>query len=97
MQKGVKLIGKLPPQWNRNTGDIDMYYWFWGTHALSRVGGEAWKRWAGEMSAVIALAQRLEGDEKGSFDPAGPWGRDGGRIYSTAMMTMIAEILERGR
>ncbi len=97
VQKGAGLIGKLPPQWKIGTGDIDMYYWYWGTQALSRVGGEAWRRWSGDMSHVLATAQRLEGNEKGSFDPVGPWGPDGGRIYSTAMMTLIAEILERER
>ena len=92
--KGVALIDKLPPRWNTATGEIDMYYWFWGTQALSRVGGPSWDGWAGEMSHVIATAQRQDGDEKGSFDPAGPWGHEGGRVYSTAMMTMCAEIIE---
>lgn len=95
--KGVDLIlGKLP-QWNTVTGQIDMYYWFWGTRALEQVGGKAWEAWSKEMSHVIATSQRTERDVNGSWDPIGPWGREGGRVYSTAMMTMIAETLERQR
>jgi len=95
IQKGVDLILKQSPQWNEASGQIDMYYWYWGTHALSRVGGEAWEHWSGKMSAIIATAQRTGRDVRGSYDPVGPWGREGGRVYSTAMMTMVAEMLER--
>ncbi len=96
-RKGVKLLLEMPPQWNETSGQIDMYYWFWGTHALSQVGGAAWERWSGEMMHIITTAQRTERDVNGSFDPVGPWGREGGRVYSTAMMTMVAEMLERRR
>ena len=32
---------------------------------------------------------------KGSWDPIGPWGQDGGRVYSTAMMAMCLQVYFR--
>ena len=40
-------------------------------------------------------AQRDDGDEKGSWDPIGPWGFAGGRVYSTALMTLTLEVYFR--
>jgi hypothetical protein len=92
--KGADLILRQRPTWNTSDGSVEMYFWFWGTHALDQVGGEAWSRWAQDMSSVVEKAQRMDGNAKGSFDPVGPWGREGGRVYSTALMTLTAEILE---
>ena len=32
------------------------------------------------------------GARAGSFDPMDSWGPDGGRVYSTALMTMALEV-----
>ena len=34
-------------------------------------------------------------DERGSWDPVGPWGVDGGRVYSTAILAMCLEVYYR--
>ena len=62
-----------------------MYYWYYGTLAMFQVGGEPWKAWNEAMKTAIIDHQRKDGDAKGSWDPIGPWGRDGGRVYSTAI------------
>jgi hypothetical protein len=31
----------------------------------------------------------------GSWDPVGAWGRDGGRVYSTALCALILEVYYR--
>jgi hypothetical protein len=93
-QKGVALVLKLPPVWNRKDGSIDMYYWYWGTQALRRVGGPAWKAWRKPLVGIVTKAQRRDGRLAGSFDPVDPWGGYGGRIYSTAVMTIVAECIE---
>jgi hypothetical protein len=35
------------------------------------------------------------GSRTGSWDPIDPWGEDGGRVYSTAMLTMCCEVYYR--
>jgi hypothetical protein len=72
-----------------------MYYWYYGTLAIFQVGGEAWKAWNVAMKSAIIDNQRKDGDFKGSWDPIGPWGREGGRVYSTAVCVMCLEVYYR--
>ncbi len=96
--KGAKLCGRLLPTWNENDGAIDMYYWHYATAALRRVGGDVWRTWQQAMRGAAYGNQRREGDAcsyLGSWDPLDPWGPDGGRVYSTAMMAMCLEACEQ--
>ena len=93
-KKGIELCQKKGPYWNRESGEIDMYYWFWGTMALRRNGGAAWKQWRMPLVPIVREHQRRDAPYFGSFDPVGPWGREGGRVYSTALMTMVASMIE---
>jgi hypothetical protein len=96
IQKGKDLCLKNLPVWDEQSGSIDMYYWYYGTLAMFQVGGkEVWKPWMDAMEEAIIKNQRQEGDEKGSWDPVGPWGNEGGRVYSTALMTMCMEVYYR--
>ena len=98
VQKGAGLCAALPPTWNPAGGTIDMYYWYYATLALFQVGGDAWKKWDGAMKSAVAETQRLDTDYalyKGSWDPVDPWGGDGGRVYSTAVMAMCLEVYYR--
>ena len=65
-KKGVKLLLKRPPEWNTTRGAIDMYYWFWGTRALSRIGGEAWVSWRKAMKPILMKSQRKDATTSGS-------------------------------
>jgi len=95
IQKGVDLILKAPPDWDEQGGVIDMYYWFWATRSLGEIGGRAWRDWSPPMGKALLGNQRIDGASAGSWDPAGPWGAEGGRVYSTALMTLIASQLSR--
>jgi hypothetical protein len=98
IQKGVALMTKLPPTWNTNDGSIDMYYWYYATLALYQAGGAAWKTWDAAMATSIVANQRKDGAYcgfKGSWDPIDPWGAEGGRVYSTAILTMCLEVYYR--
>jgi hypothetical protein len=95
IQKGTDLCLKALPVWDEESGAIDMYYWYYGTLALFQVGKEPWKQWISAIETAILENQRKDGDEKGSWDPVGPWGREGGRVYSTALMTMCLEVYYR--
>ncbi|MHC4473420.1 MAG: prenyltransferase/squalene oxidase repeat-containing protein [Planctomycetota bacterium] len=95
IQKGVDLVARCLPVWDEGAGSIDMYYWYYGTLALYQVGGDPWKRWSGAIEDAIVSTQRKSGDEKGSWDPVGAWGREGGRVYSTAVCVMCMEVWYR--
>ena len=49
------------------------------------------------MKPAIVDSQRREPgrDERGSWDAVGPWGADGGRVYSTALGAMTLEVYYR--
>ena len=94
IQKGVKLCLDHLPVWNVIDGSIDMAYWHFATEALHQVGGEAWATWNDALQKALVDTQRRDTDAcrfLGSWDPVGPWGPDGGRVYSTAMMALCLE------
>jgi len=95
IKKGTKLLLERLPTWNEGDGSIDHYYWYYGTLAMFQVTGVPWRKWNRAMKKAIIAHQRKDGCEKGSWDPLGPWGEDGGRIYSTALMTMCLEVYYR--
>jgi hypothetical protein len=89
--KGIELMLGTPPAWNADDGSIDMYYWTIGTAVMTQVGGRSWRAWSARLLDAVVPRQRMDSDvcgAKGSFDPIGPWGLDGGRVYSTAMMAI---------
>jgi hypothetical protein len=95
IRKGAALCAKALPSWNESDGSIDMYHWYYGTLAMSPVGGDLWETWDAAMKAAVVDTQRLDGDYcgfKGSWDPLDPWRDDGGRVYSTAALAMCLQI-----
>ncbi len=80
-----------PPAWKRDEGVIDIYYWHFATLAMFQLAGEEWMTWRNAIFDAAQRAQVSEGCARGSFDPLDPWTRFGGRIYSTAMMTLTLE------
>ena len=88
----------MPPKWNPNDGSIDMYYWYYATLAMYQVGGAEWKTWNEALKTAMVDNQRKDTTYcmyKGSWDPIGPWGPDGGRVYSTAILAMCLEVYYR--
>ena len=75
-------------QWN-------LYYWYYGTLAMYQFGGTEWELWNSVTRDVLVDAQRNDGDLAGSWDPIGPWGPYGGRVYSTALGALCLEVYYR--
>ena len=73
----------------------NLYYWYYGTLAMYQYGGESWRNWNGSLRNLLVATQRQDGHAKGSWDPRGPWGSYGGRIYSTALSTLCLEVYYR--
>ncbi|MHC4339369.1 MAG: HEAT repeat domain-containing protein [Planctomycetota bacterium] len=85
--RGIDLCKELYPVWDRRAGTNDMYYWHFGTLVFWQQKPAVWERWRRSIERALFGNQR--GEEKsayaGSWDPCGPWGGDGGRVYSTAL------------
>ena len=90
----AELLMRSMPKWEPKEQANDMYYWRAATEALyqarehSSKSRKRWKSWSKAMVKTATESQRQDGDAIGSWDPIGPWGFSGGRVYSTAMMAM---------
>ena len=94
MKASAKLMNQLPPVWDEQSGAIDHYYWYYATYALFQMGGPEWRRWQKAAEKVIPKNQHQQRSDKnlyGSWDPVGAWGDDGGRVYSTAILTLTMQ------
>ncbi len=89
LERGVAYIGKLGP-----TNDI--YFNYYATQVMRHWGGEPWKKWNAVMREALVKSQSKAGHESGSwYLPADPHVEQGGRLYCTAMATMILEVYYR--
>ncbi len=94
MVKHADLLMKSLPEWDPDDPSNDMYYWRWGSTAMSLVGGKKyWPNWQKAMKKAALDSQRKDGSSNGSWDPIGPWGYAGGRVYATAMMTSTLAVV----
>jgi len=97
VRKGLDLCAKVPPSWDAAGGGIDFYYWYFGTLANLKAGGDRWRTWSDGLRDSVASHQRGadSGCARGSWDPVDPWGPDGGRVYSTAINALTLEAYAR--
>jgi hypothetical protein len=98
VQAGIDLLLEEKPAWREPKGQfkstINFYYWYYGSQALSRVGGQPWESWKPDLERALLRGQR-RGDAcaAGSWDPIDEWGPAGGRVYSTALAAMELALL----
>ncbi len=95
LDQHAELLKRTLPEWDPDGLGCDMYYWYYGTYAMFQLGGTHWRAWETAMKKAVIESQRRDGDEKGSWDNIGPWGYAGGRVYSTAIMTLCIEVYFR--
>ncbi len=84
------LLENLP-----RLSEMNLYYWYYGTLAMYQYGGKPWEQWNAAVRDTLIDQQVREGNLVGSWDPNGPWGRYGGRLYSTALATLTLEVYYR--
>jgi hypothetical protein len=84
------LLQNLPrrSRWN-------LYYWYYGNLSMIQYNGKAWRDWNAAVRDVLVAEQVTKGPNIGSWDPKGPWGPYGGRVYSTAMAALCLEVYAR--
>ena len=98
IQKGAERLQARLPTWNPDDGSIDMAYWYFGTLAAFQVGGKTWRQWQKALQTNVLPHQRKDTqacEYRGSWDPIGVWGTRGGRVYATAIMTLVHETHRR--
>lgn len=98
MKAAADLLRSKPPVWDEKSGSIDHYYWYYATYALFQYGGNHWKQWQKKLETAVVKNQHRDSGKKnllGSWDPIGAWGEDGGRVYSTAILTLTLEAYYR--
>ena len=89
LQRGAKWIGKQGPSQN-------MYYNYYATQVMRHMEGELWEKWNSVMRDQLVNSQAQKGHEQGSwYFTADHHARRGGRLYCTAMSTMVLEVYYR--
>jgi hypothetical protein len=73
----------------------NVYHDYYGTLALHHTRHEGWDSWNTKLRDHLVNSQSKEGHERGSWHFQDKWGDIGGRLYTTAMCTMILEIYYR--
>ncbi len=94
MNAAANLLTKTPPKWDEKDGSIDHYYWYYATYALFQKGGRQWTQWQKALERAVGPNQKSNAANTntfGSWDPVGAWGEDGGRVYSTAILTLTMQ------
>ncbi|QDU86224.1 hypothetical protein Pla163_33740 [Planctomycetes bacterium Pla163] len=99
LEKGASLLLETLPEWSADGSTCDMYAWYYGSYAMfqyAELDPRAWTAWQKAMERAIVPNQRTEPVTfDGSWDPIGPWGESGGRVYSTATMVLSLEVFYR--
>lgn len=92
--KSVEWIAERGPMLNGSEGN--MYYNYYATQVMRQYGGDHWKNWNAKLRDPLIAAQQKDGLEAGSwFIREGLGTEKGGRLYSTAMCTMVLEVYYR--
>ena len=86
--KRMKVKGRMRKV---QIGYLQHYYWHHATEALAQQGGAKWTSWNAALKKALIPKQRKDGHFAGSWDPAGTYGKVAGRVYSTALCTLMLE------
>lgn len=73
----------------------DVYFNYYATLSLFHVGGGFWKEWNPRVREHLIASQARDGHERGSWYFDNPYGKEGGRLYTTAMAAMTLEVYYR--
>lgn len=87
-----RVLAEITPTWDAN---LDTALWYFATLAQLHQGGAAWDTWNAALSAELIEHQETEGPPAGSWPVADEWSRVGGRVYQTALCTLMLEVQYR--
>ncbi len=86
---GANFISKSAPP------GADAYFNYYSTLFLFHVGDPFWESWNTRMREHLIATQAKTGHMAGSWFFEDPYGREGGRLYTTAMSAMTLEVYYR--
>jgi hypothetical protein len=94
--KGVGMISAHLQQ----SGDRNIYYWYYATQLLHNMKGDKWERWNVKIREGLISTQVKDGTcAQGSWDPFQPavdvWARTAGRLYLTSLSLLTLEVYYR--
>lgn len=89
LQAGIKFLSETGPTTE------NLYYTYYATQIMRHHGGDVWDQWNRRLRDTLVSQQVTEGMDAGSWEPKGPHSREGGRLYQTALATMILEVYYR--
>ncbi|MFN0022099.1 MAG: prenyltransferase/squalene oxidase repeat-containing protein [Pirellulaceae bacterium] len=90
LQRGIDYLADTGPS------KTNLYYDYYATQVLCQNDGEKWNKWNVQMRDWLVASQDTAGHQTGSWHVGGDIGADrGGRLYSTALSTMILEVYYR--
>ncbi len=96
LERGVQWLSNHGPNINPGAGTANMYYNYYATQVLRHWEGELWDKWNVKMRDSLIQTQAKQGHEEGSWFFTGEHGTElAGRLYCTAMATMILEVYYR--
>jgi hypothetical protein len=79
----------------RGLSTSDVYYNYYASLFLFHVGSPFWDRWNPALREHLVATQSKSGHEAGSWFFDNAYGREGGRLYTTAMCAMTLEVYYR--
>jgi hypothetical protein len=94
--KGVGMISAHLQE----SGDRNIYYWYYATQLLHNMKGPKWERWNLKIREGLIGTQIKNGTcADGSWDPFDPapdlWSRHAGRLYLTSLSVLTLEVYYR--
>ena len=92
MRTSARYIIKELPDWEDNP---NTYLWYYATLALFQHQGEEWALWNQAVIEQLLTHQRRSGKAAGSWDSTDRWSKLGGRVYQTALCTLMLEVYYR--
>lgn len=79
----------------RGRADLDVYFNYYASLYLFHIGGPTWKHWNDPVRDYLIKTQATGGHEAGSWYFDNQYGKEGGRLYTTAMAAMTLEVYYR--
>jgi hypothetical protein len=89
VKRGVKYLASVGPSRE------DIYYNYYATQVLHHFGSDYWTSWNQQLREFLVETQLKDGPAAGSWNVTDPHGRDGGRIYQTALSILTLEVYYR--